>query len=107
MPKEITVALIALAGVIFTAVASIITQVILSKRSQAQLLGEIKHQSELDDAKLDAKLEKHQAVTDVKIEELTREVRKHNNFAERVPVIEEQIRVANHRIADLEHKSNP
>lgn len=107
MPKEITVALIALAGVIFTAVASIITQIVLSKRSQEHLLGEIKHQSELDDAKLDAKLEKHQAVTDVKIEELTREVRKHNNFAERVPVIEEQIRVANHRIADLEHKSTP
>ena len=43
-----------------------------------------------------------QAVTDTKIEELTREVRKHNNFAERIPVIEEQIRVANHRIQDLE-----
>lgn len=44
-----------------------------------------------------------QAVTDVKIEELTREVRKHNSFAEKIPVIEEQIRVANHRIDDLEH----
>lgn len=45
-----------------------------------------------------------QAVTDTKIEELTREVRAHNNFAQRVPVIEEQIRVANHRIEDLEHE---
>lgn len=107
MSKEVIVALIACAGVIVTAVASIVTQVIISKRSQEQVLGEIKHQSELNDAKLDAKLEKHQAVTDVKIEELTREVRKHNDFATRVPVIEEQIRVANHRIADLEHKSNP
>lgn len=44
-----------------------------------------------------------QAVTDVKIEELTREVRKHNSFAEKIPVIEEQIKVANHRIDDLEH----
>jgi uncharacterized membrane protein YecN with MAPEG domain len=43
-----------------------------------------------------------QAVTDTKIEELTREVRAHNNFAQRVPVLEEQIKVANHRIADLE-----
>lgn len=43
-----------------------------------------------------------QAVTDTKIEELTREVREHNNFAKRVPVLEEQIKVANHRIADLE-----
>ncbi len=45
-----------------------------------------------------------QAVTDTKIEELTREVRKHNEFAERVPVLEEQIKVANHRISDLEKK---
>lgn len=50
------------------------------------------------------KLETAQAVTDTKIEELTREVRKHNNFAERVPVMEEQIKVANHRIDDLEKK---
>lgn len=46
-----------------------------------------------------------QAVTDTKIEELTREVREHNNFAKRVPVLEEQIKVANHRIADLEKAS--
>lgn len=46
-----------------------------------------------------------QAVTDTKIEELTREVREHNNFAKRVPVLEEQIKVANHRITDLEEAS--
>lgn len=46
-----------------------------------------------------------QAVTDTKLEALTEEVRKHNNFAERLPVVEEQIKVANHRIADLEAKS--
>ena len=45
-----------------------------------------------------------QAITDTKLEELTREVRRHNNFAERLPVLEEQLRVANHRIADLEKK---
>ena len=43
-----------------------------------------------------------QAVTDTKIEELTREVREHNGFARRMPVVEEQIKVMNHRIADLE-----
>ena len=43
-----------------------------------------------------------QAVTDTKIDELTREVREHNNFARRMPVVEEQIRVINHRIRDLE-----
>lgn len=45
---------------------------------------------------------KAQAVTDTKIEELTREVRDHNNFARRVPILEEQMKVANHRIDDLE-----
>ena len=43
-----------------------------------------------------------QAVTDTKIDELTREVREHNNFARRMPVVEEQIKVINHRIEDLE-----
>ena len=50
-----------------------------------------------------------QAVAETRLEELTREVRLHNNFAQRVPVIEEQIKVANHRINDLEnavHKHN-
>ena len=46
--------------------------------------------------------QKSQAVTDTKLEELTREVREHNNFARRVPVLEEQMMVANHRIDDLE-----
>ena len=48
---------------------------------------------------------KTQAVTETKIEELTREVREHNNFARRVPVVEEQIKVINHRLEDLEHES--
>lgn len=48
------------------------------------------------------KIQVAQAVTDTKIEELTREVRKHNGFAEKIPVIQEQIKVINHRIADLE-----
>lgn len=51
---------------------------------------------------MDAKLDKQQAIMDTKLEELTREVREHNNFAKRVPVMEEQIKVANHRISDLE-----
>ena len=45
---------------------------------------------------------KRQAVADTKIDELTREVREHNNFAKRMPVVEEQIKVINHRISDLE-----
>lgn len=45
---------------------------------------------------------KSQAVTETKLDELTREVREHNNFARRMPVVEEQIKVINHRIEDLE-----
>lgn len=52
--------------------------------------------------KIEHQLETAQAVTDCKIDELTREVREHNNFARRMPVVEEQIKVINHRIADLE-----
>ena len=48
-----------------------------------------------------------QAVTDTKIEELTREVRLHNGFAQRMPVVEEQIKVINHRIGDLEEFHKP
>lgn len=50
---------------------------------------------------------KSQAVTETKLDELTREVREHNNFAKRVPVMEEQIKVANHRIDDLEKFHQP
>ncbi|MBQ8929009.1 MAG: hypothetical protein IJ052_01285 [Oscillospiraceae bacterium] len=53
-------------------------------------------------SKTDKAIQTSQAVTDTKLEELTREVREHNNFARRVPVIEEQIKVINHRIEDLE-----
>ena len=52
--------------------------------------------------KMQNQLEKSQAVTDTKLDELTREVREHNGFARRMPVVEEQIKVINHRIADLE-----
>ena len=53
-------------------------------------------------AELGKQFEVAKAVTDTKIEALTREVREHNNFAKRMPVVEEKINVINHRIADLE-----
>lgn len=84
MNESIIVALI-------TAACTIIVQLIISKRSSSELIAKLEHQSELSDQRLDGKLEKHQAVTDTKIEELTREVREHNNFARRVPVLEEKI----------------
>lgn len=74
---------------VITGVASVVAVVITNNRSNREM---------------DHKLEMTQAVTDTKLDELTREVRQHNNFAQRIPVLEEQIKVANHRIADLERK---
>ena len=87
-----------------TGACAIIAQLLISKASAKDLFSKLDKQSELADQQLDAKIQKWQAVTDTKIEELTREVRKHNNFAERVPVLEEKISVANQRIASLEAK---
>lgn len=55
---------------------------------------------------IDHKLDKKQTITDTKLDELTREVREHNNFARRVPVLEEKMKVANHRIDDLERRAD-
>ena len=54
--------------------------------------------------KIQSEMKTQQAVTDTKIDELTREVRQHNNFAQRVPVLENKVEVADHRIKDLEDK---
>ncbi len=84
-------ALIAAGGSVIVGLLSLIGVVITNSRSNNKMQNGIKTA---------------QAVTDERISELTREVRKHNNFAERIPVIEEKIRVANHRIDDLEHKQD-
>ena len=52
--------------------------------------------------KTEHQIQVSQAVTTTQVQELTREVREHNNFARRMPVVEEQIKVINHRIDDLE-----
>lgn len=75
---------------IITGVCAIVAQVVISKQRAKDLF---------------AALDKHQAVTDTKIEDLTREVREHNEFAKRIPVLEERIKVANNRILDLERQT--
>lgn len=87
MDNTVVVALIAAAASILTGIITLVG-VILTSRQQSR--------------EIDHKLEISQAVTNTKIDELTREVREHNNFARRMPVVEEQIKVANHRIEDLE-----
>ena len=56
----------------------------------------------LSDRRREHALRTAQAVTDEQLRQLTREVREHNNFARRMPVVEEQIKVINHRLEDLE-----
>ena len=72
---------------IVTGVATVIAVVLTNSRNSREM---------------DAKLEKAQAITDTKIEELTREVRIHNGFAQRIPVLEEKMNVADDRIKSLE-----
>ncbi len=90
---------IGLIGSIIVAGISLIGVIYTGKSNQRVMLEQLKAHSDSSDAKL----EKAQAVTDTKLENLTAEVRKHNGFAEKIPVIEEKIKVANKRIEDLEH----
>ena len=85
--------LISAGASLFVGVLAFIGVMITNSRSNSKMQNDIKTA---------------QAVTDERISELTREVRLHNNFAQRIPVIEEQIKVVNHRIVDLEdlHKAN-
>ena len=88
-----------------TAVLGFVGNVVITKGQSERLSNDFKEQSKLADANMKSEIEKDRAVTNTKLDELTREVREHNNFARRVPVIEEQIKVANHRIEDLERKT--
>lgn len=58
----------------------------------------------LSGREMNAKLDKAQTVTQTKLDDLTREVREHNEFAKRVPALEEKMKAANHRIDKLEGK---
>lgn len=90
---------------IITGVFAVLGQLLIQRSTVKDLYTKLDKQSELTDQKLDAKLETYQAVTNTKIEELTREVRKHNNFAERIPVMEAEEKRLNERIKILENKS--
>ena len=90
--------IVALISGVLTLAGTVLT-VVLSHRSTISTL---EKNSELADQKLRGEI----AVMNNKIENLTTEVRKHNGFAERIPVLEEKIKVANNRIADLEKKGD-
>jgi hypothetical protein len=86
---------LALIGTIITVVATV-------KKGNQDILNELKRQSEISDQKLEAKIDTYQAVVNTKIEELTREVREHNNFARRMPVVERDIENINKRMDRIE-----
>lgn len=81
-----------LIGSLITGGLSLIAVIFTNVSSNKKVVSDIK-----------SEVKTNQAVTDEKITELTREVREHNNFARRMPVVEEQIKVINHRIKDLEN----
>lgn len=90
---------IGVVGSVLVAAVSLLGVIHTSRTSSEAMLEQMKAQA----AEADARLEKAQAVTDTKLENLAAEVRKHNGFAEKIPVLEEKIKVANRRIDDLEH----
>ena len=79
----------AIVTTVITALVTIFTVILNSRSTENKIMAELKI---------------NQAVTEEKIKTLTAEVQKHNNFAEQIPVIKEQLKVANHRIDDLENK---
>lgn len=70
---------------------SIIVQIVGAAKQTKIFLQQIEAESKLSDASIKAEIEKYQAVTNTKIDELTREVRLHNEFAKRVPILEEKV----------------
>lgn len=86
---------------IIVAAASLIGTIITVWAANKHTLAELDKKSELSDAKIDAKLERHQAVTDTKIDELTRKVEKHNNMIERTYQLEGRMTEVEHDIRDI------
>lgn len=78
------------------------TNIIISIISSIGTLAGVVISTKASNREISHKLEIHQAVIDTKIDNLAKEVNKHNHFAERMPVVEEQIKVINHRLEDLE-----
>ena len=95
MNDTIIVALVSLVGTIITVWAA-----------NRHTLAELDKKSELSDAKIDAKLERHQAVTDTKIDELTRKVEKHNNMIERTYQLEGRMTEVEHDLRDLKGRAS-
>lgn len=91
---------------IIVAALSLLGTIITVWAANKHTLAELDKKSELSDAKIDAKLERHQAVTDTKIDELTRQVEKHNSMIERTYKLEGRMNEAEHDIRDLKERAH-
>ena len=91
---------------IIVAVISLIGTIITIWAANKHTLSELEKKSELSDQRIDAKLEKHQAVTDTKIDELTRKVEKHNSMIERTYQLEGRMSEVEHDIRDLRGRAS-
>ena len=88
-----------------TGIFALAGQIVLSRSSNQKMLSEIEKRSEISDVKIEGQIDKMKSIWDVKLTQLTESVNKHNGFAERIPVLEEKIRMMDSRIADLERNA--
>lgn len=99
-----TEAIFGLAGVVIVAILNVLSVVLSNRKQSRETAAEFDKRMEIYKTEINASLDKQQTVFNIKFDALTSEVREHNNFAKRMPVVEEQIKVANHRIGDLERR---
>lgn len=82
------------------------TEIVVAVISAIATVGAVIVTNRMNNREIQHKIETHQAVTDTKLDNLTAEVKEHNNYARRMPVVEEQIKVINHRLEDLENENH-
>lgn len=90
---------------VITGIFALAGQIVLSRSSNQKMLSEIEKRSEISDVKIEGQIDKMKSIWDVKLTQLTESVNKHNGFAERIPVLEEKIRMMDSRISDLERNA--
>lgn len=95
---------VAIIVAVITGAFALAGQIVLSRSSNQRMLAELEKRSEISDVKIEAQIEKMKEVWGVQLTQLTESVNKHNGFAERIPVLEEKIKVMNNRIAELERE---
>lgn len=78
------------------------SEIVVACISAVATVGAVIITTRMSNKDIQHRIETHQAVTDTKLDALTAEVKEHNNYAKRMPVVEEQIKVINHRLEDLE-----